>query len=637
MSKVGGPLVGEGFKLIKEGVFMKKSWLSNSVFQLSVGVAGVAAAVFANSQVSDARIKAPKAMPGEIIVKMRETAGQSAGVGALDVVSQAEARAQFRAALFQALGPNAIQSVTGLQMDDSIQKIVLADAKQTKQAIAQLKESLGSAVKYAEPNYVYTTQMGRRRRSVPREPNDADWSKQWDMKNTGQLDKPEAGQEGTAGADINVTPVWGQGYVGDRRMVVAIIDTGIDYTHPDLAANIYTNPNEVAGNGVDDDNNGIVDDVHGASFVQGSGTGNGMDDHNHGTHCAGTIGAVGNDGNGIAGVNWEVSMLPVKFLSASGSGSLEGAINAVKYATKMGAKVMSNSWGGGGFSEALRDAIQESADAGALFIAAAGNDGSDNDGSPTYPANYAVSNVISVAATDNKDVIASFSNWGKRTVHVSAPGKNILSTVRGGYATYSGTSMATPHVSGIAALIWAANPNWSAAEVKTRLINTSSPVQGLKKKSLSRGRVNAFNALQNIVAPNDDPAESAWKNVDYALESTHPYADGVEQSWEISAPGATHIRIVFEKIETEARYDALSLETMTGEVIETISGTQAGQYVTDYVKADKVMLKFKSDSSVNGYGFKIAKIQVIEPSARQRRRAERQARREMRRDAARNP
>jgi len=181
-----------------------------------------------------------------------------------------------------------------------------------------------------------------------------------------------------------------------------------------------------------------------------------------------------------------------------------------------------------------------------------------------------------------------------------------------GYDTYSGTSMATPHVSGIAALIWGANPSWTAADVKQRLIETSTPVSALRKKSTSNGRVNAYNAFHGIVTPSDEPAESAWKTIDYAIESAHPYADGANATFDVAAPGAKFIRVVFERIETEARYDTLTLESATGEVIESISGTKAGEYVTDYVKGDKAVIRLKSDSSVGGFGFKVSKIQIVE-------------------------
>lgn len=569
---------------------MKKSWLT-----LSGAAIGVASLVFSSAQAN----RAAETVPGEIIVGLRAT---KAGSEALT----ANAQASLRATLVQFLGRDAVREVKSLQMDSSVQKIVLRDPTRTRAAIAGLKNALASGVKYVEPNFVYRAFAG--------EPNDTDFSaKQWDMNNTGQIDKPGTGQLGTPGSDINVLPLWKEGVTGNRGLLVAVIDTGVDYNHADLAANAYRNPGEIAGNGIDDDANGVVDDVYGANFSGATGVGNGMDDHNHGTHCAGSIGAVGNDSNGISGVNWATSIMGVKFLSATGSGTTEGAINAVKYATQMGAKVLSNSWGGGGFSEALKEAIEESNAAGALFVAAAGNDGANNDSDPHYPSNYDVANVISVAATDNRDAIASFSNYGRRTVHVSAPGRNIYSTVRnGGYATYSGTSMATPHVSGIAALIWGANPSWTAAEVKERLIETSTPIASLRKKSVSGGRVNAYNAFHGIVTPREEPAESAWKTVAFSAESTHPYADNSNVTFDVSAPGAKFIRVVFERVETEARYDTLTLESTTGEVIEEISGSKAGDYVTDYIKADRAVIRLKSDASDARFGFKISQIQIVE-------------------------
>lgn len=578
---------------------MKRSGVG-SLVSCSVVTVGVAALVSSFFMSAAQAIKAEKAVPGEIIVTFREHD------------SEKGAHARVERALHSILGSNAVRSITALQMDTSIAKVVLIDSRKTMAAISQLTHSLANEVRYAEPNFIYHAEVlpGS---FMAGEPNDARFNEQWDMKNTGQIDKPGTGQTGTEGSDINVAPLWSEGVTGDRNLLVAVIDTGIDYTHPDLAANMFRNEKEIPENGIDDDANGVIDDVYGANFSGDAGVGNGLDDHNHGTHCAGTIGAVGNDGNGISGVNWNVSMMPAKFLTASGSGTLEGALNAIKYSTKMGAKVLSNSWGGGSYSETLHDAIKESSQAGALFIAAAGNDGTSNDVEPHYPSNYDLPNVVSVAATDNRDVIASFSNYGKRTVHVSAPGKNILSTVKGGgYATYSGTSMATPHVSGIAALIWGANPSWTAAEVKERLITTSKFVAGLKKKTVSKGRVNAYNAFHGIVTPSEDPAEDAWKDVAYTLESTHPYADSANLTWEISAPGAKYLRVVFERVETEIKYDTLTLETAAGEVLETVSGTQSGEYITEYVKADSMVLRLKSDTSVSGFGFKISKIQIVD-------------------------
>lgn len=568
---------------------MKKSAIG-MLFFYSVATIGIAAA----ETTADA-------VPGEILITFRDQDAFTA--------SQSSSLKQVKQALVQILGADSVHSITPLQMDESIAKVVLKDSTKTEAAISQITTALQAEVKYAEPNYIYSVNDFPANNGAP---NDPYFSKQWDMANSGQMDHPE-GKNGKSGSDINVLPLWKEGVTGERKLLVAVVDSGIDYTHPDLAANIYKNPGEVPANGIDDDANGVVDDVYGANFSKGAGIGNGRDDNNHGTHCAGTIGAVGNDRNGISGVNWAVSMLPVKFLAASGKGTLEGAVNAIKYTTKMGAKIISNSWGGGAYSEIMKAAIKASGDSGALFIAAAGNNGSDNDANPRYPSGYLLPNVMSVAATDNRDGIAEFSNYGKKTVHVSAPGENILSTVRGGkYDIYSGTSMATPHVSGIAALIWGVNPAWTAAEVKERLINTSTPIRALKKKTVSQGRVNAYNALHNIVTLSDEPKESDWRNVKYALESSHPYGPNLNRFFEISVPGAKFIRVVFQKISTQPQFDHLMIITPAGEVIEKISGTKTGEYISDYVQGSRLRLRLKSDASVSGYGFKIAKIQVVD-------------------------
>jgi subtilisin family serine protease len=209
--------------------------------------------------------------------------------------------------------------------------------------------------------------------------------------------------------------------------MVGVIDTGIDYNHPDLAANVWTNPLEIPGNGIDDDGNGYVDDVHGYDFVNRDG--DPMDDHGHGTHVAGTIAAVANNGIGVAGVSWHAKVMALKFLDAGGSGWVSDAVEALNYATDMGAKITNNSWGGGEYSTALRDAIAAANSAGAVFVAAAGNSANNNDATPFYPAGYEGPNVIAVAATDASDTLAVFSNFGRNTVQLGAPGVGIYSTV----------------------------------------------------------------------------------------------------------------------------------------------------------------------------------------------------------------
>jgi subtilisin family serine protease len=257
--------------------------------------------------------------------------------------------------------------------------------------------------------------------------------------------------------------------VGSSSTVVAVIDTGIDYSHPDLAQNVWVNPGEVAGNGIDDDGNGYIDDIHGINSLTGSG--NPFDDNGHGTHCAGTIGARGNNGLGVVGVNWDVKIVGLKFLNSGGGGSIFGAIKAIDYMIDiksrygLNLKVSNNSWGGPGYSKALEDAIGRALAADIVFVAAAGNEANNNDYLPAYPANYDLPNVISVAAVDRYKELTFFSNFGQ-SVDLAAPGMSILSTLPGNrYGSLSGTSMATPHVAGAIALLSSSNPALSYSQL----------------------------------------------------------------------------------------------------------------------------------------------------------------------------
>jgi subtilisin family serine protease len=312
-------------------------------------------------------------------------------------------------------------------------------------------------------------------------PNDASFSQLYGMYNSGQ-------SGGSVDSDIDATDVWDKRTVADN-IIIGIIDTGIDYVHPDLAANMWTNPGEIPGNNIDDDNNGFVDDVYGWDFANDDN--NPTDGHFHGTHCAGTVAAVGNNGIGVAGVCWSAKLMALKFLTDGGSGSTSDAIDAVNYATAMGVHITSNSWGGGGFSQALNDEIA----LGGLFVAAAGNSGSDNDVSPHYPASYTLDNVVSVAATDRNDGMASFSCYGRTSVDLGAPGVDIYSCQPGNsYQLLSGTSMATPHVSGAAALVWAKNPSMTPVQVKELLLENTDPVSSLANRTVSGGRLNVNKA-----------------------------------------------------------------------------------------------------------------------------------------------
>ncbi len=333
-------------------------------------------------------------------------------------------------------------------------------------------------------------------------PNDASFGTLWGLNNPGQ-------SPGTSGTDINAPEAW-ETTTGSRNVVVAVIDSGLDYTHPDLAANVWTNPREIAGDGIDNDANGFVDDVRGWDFANADA--DPMDDDGHGTHVSGTIGAVGNNAIGVTGVNWRVSIMGLKFLDAEGNGYTSNAVAAVTYATRMrrdfGMNVVAinASWGGETRSIALADAITAAGRAGILFVAAAGNESSNNDRVATYPANQADDAVIAVAATNRSNRLAEFSNYGSTTVDLAAPGVAILSTVPGGgYASFSGTSMATPYVTGTVALMAAANPRATAAEIRSALLSTVKPVAALSRKVATGGLLDAAAAVRAITQPATTP------------------------------------------------------------------------------------------------------------------------------------
>ncbi len=329
-------------------------------------------------------------------------------------------------------------------------------------AINTIKDN--PAVAYAEPDYIITVSDTT--------PNDPDFSQLYDM------------------SKIRAPKAWDI-HTGTDNVVVGVIDTGIDYTHTDLQNNIWVNPGEIANNGIDDDNNGYIDDIHGWNFV--TNTNDPMDDNGHGTHVSGTIGAVGNNAIGVVGVNWTTQLAALKFLSSYGSGSTSNAILAINYAANMNFDVCNNSWGGGSYSQSLCDAI---ASYNGVAVVAAGNNGTDNDTTPVYPANYNCSNIITVASTDIDDNKASSSCYGAATVDLGAPGVSIYSTYRGNtYATLSGTSMATPHVSGAAALLKSLYPSLTTAEIKARILANVDPVTSLNGITVTGGRLNVYECL----------------------------------------------------------------------------------------------------------------------------------------------
>lgn len=377
--------------------------------------------------------------------------------------------------LLQQIGIQTIKNIE--QLNIKICQII------TDESIDQMIQECESRaeIEYAEPNY---------RVFALEKPNDPEYERLWGLNNTGQ-------SGGSNDADIDAEEAWNN-EKGAFQIIVGVIDTGIDYNHEDLKQNMWRNPGEIPDNNADDDNNGYIDDYYGWDFFFDDN--DPYDDNEHGTHVAGTIGAVGNNGKGVVGVNWNVSLMALKFLDDKGTGNTGDAIEAIIYASDMGANILNNSWGGGGFSQAMKDAIIYANNKGVLFVAAAGNDRKDTDKDPNYPSNYDVENVISVAASTDKDKLAAFSNYGATTVDLAAPGESIYSTLpHSRYGNLSGTSMATPHVAGAAALVWAyyfPESNWR--NVKYRLFGSVDYVFSLQNIVLLDGRLNVNNGLSDI-------------------------------------------------------------------------------------------------------------------------------------------
>ena len=379
---------------------------------------------------------------------------------------------------------------------NEVELVRLPQGKDRDRAIAELESD--PAVAYAEPNYLLTHQVTV---SDPYYTSLDPAKDLWGM--YGDLTTPKNEFGSKAGQAWSTT-------TGSKSVYVGVIDEGIQFTHPELDGQIWTNPQDSTFNGVDEDKNGLTDDVHGWDFanndssIYDGGTRGSLDDH--GTHVSGTIGGEAN-GQGVVGVNHAVTLISGKFLGRTG-GTLANAVKAVDYFTNLkttkGIDIVatSNSWGGGGFSQSLLDAITRGAKADILFIAAAGNSGSDNDASPSYPSGYDTTAgagydaVIAVAAIDRNGGLASFSQYGAKTVDLGAPGVGVWSTTAfNTYSSYNGTSMATPHVTGAAALYQAKNPTASAATIRAALLGSTAPTASLAGKTVTGGRLDAAAAL----------------------------------------------------------------------------------------------------------------------------------------------
>lgn len=375
-----------------------------------------------------------------------------------------------------------------------------------ERSVAELVEELSAqpGVLYAEPNYQVRTMAT---------PNDPSFGQLWGLNNTGQT---IGGQAGTADADIDAAEAWDLS-TGSASNVVGVVDTGIAYNHPDLEDNVWSASSSFT---VNIGGQSITCPVGSHGFNAIFRSCDPLDDHGHGSHCAGTIGAKGNNGEGVAGVNWTASIMGLKFLAGNGAGTIEAAIDAIEFAIQVkqqgraNVRVLSNSWGGVGFSQALLDVINKANANGILFVAAAGNANSNNDTTPVQPGGMTAPNLISVAATDNRDARASFSNFGPTTVHLGAPGVEVLSTHRNviqfcnptclpehDYVFFSGTSMATPHVAGAAALILASCSGLDTAGLKSTIVNNVDPISALATNTITGGRLNVNRAIRACAGP----------------------------------------------------------------------------------------------------------------------------------------
>jgi subtilisin family serine protease len=439
---------------------------------VSLGLASTASAA-GRSDLVLAGLKAGRAhQADELIVKYRE------GSTAVD-----------REAVRQGLGAERVATLRGdISTSGRTDLWKLPRGKSVSAAVQALSND--PAIDYVEPNWIYTHTATS---NDPYYTNGSLWGVYGDASSP-------ANQYGSQAAEA-----WGRGHTSCSNVVVGVIDEGIYFNHEDLAANIWVNPYDPA-DGVDNDGNGYVDDVRGWDFDGNSNNINsGGADDDHGTHVAGTIGAVGGNGKGVAGMCWSgVKMISAKFLGRNG-GTTANAIKAIDYfndlKTRHGLNIVAtnNSWGGGGFSQALQDAIGRADQAGILFIAAAGNSAYDNDAQASYPSNYPNPNIIAVASTTSSGGLSSFSQWGATTVDIGAPGSGIWSTVPvrskgklvSGYASYNGTSMATPHVTGAAAMYKSSFPGASAADVKAAILGAAVPTPSLQGKVLSNGRLDA--------------------------------------------------------------------------------------------------------------------------------------------------
>jgi thermitase len=476
--------------------------------------------------------------------------------------------------------------------------------------VQTVTSGLEGQVDYIEPNYKVRAEASMDRYSWP---NDRLFFKQWAVNNIGQ--SPPFGLPGNEGADVDLLKAWSQSK-GSKEVIVAVLDTGVDYTHPDLKDNIWVNEKESPANGGvagrDDDGNGLIDDVYGFDFYSGGrsdlkagipGDADPMDEDGHGTHCAGTIGASPANAQGIVGVNWNVRIMPLRFLGAGGGNTVD-AVRAIYYAIDKKVHVMSNSWGGGGDSKLLRDAIADAQKAGILFVVAAGNDGKNIDIEPTYPASFdkdskgqPLTNILTVGASDNQDNPADFSNYGHELVHVFAPGVQIVSTfpvkkaVNRPYAVMSGTSMAAPFAAGVAGLMMANTPalRHQPQQVKQIMMLSSDVRESLLGKAVSNGRINAAKALASQPGQISKPT---WLSKAHQIKERGYQRELVDIRHEIKVENAKAIRVHFDFIQIQEPFDTLYLYDKNFRLISRVEDTSTKDHWSAVIPGNTVHVRF---------------------------------------------
>ena len=440
---------------------------------------------------------------------------------------------------------------------------------------------------YVEPDWIKKAHL---------QPSDAAFTdgRLWGLRNYGQ-------NGGVAGADINAVAAWDI-TTGSPSVIVAIIDSGIRYTHEDLAQNMWQNPNEVPNNNIDDDGDGYVDDIYGINAI--TSTGNPMDDDGHGTHIAGIIGAVANNGRPNVGVAWKVKLMALKFLDANGGGKISDEIKCIDYAIAKGARIINMSFGDNAYSQAEFDALKKAMDNGILVVASAGNESVNNDSIPTYPASYNLGNIISVAALNRYNQLADFSNYGSNSVHIAAPGDSIFSCWNGSdqdYKTVSGTSMAAPYVSGVAALVLSAYPDIGVTQLRSQILNSGTVVQSLSGKVSTGARLDAYRALnvfgdgilEITISPENGSIIPAGRTIPITVKITDLYP---VTNATVTATAGTGSAYNFSYTGSNGIYVAsIQIPVYQGNFSLTLSATAPGKVSTNLTVVYKIAMPPAND------------------------------------------